>query len=92
MVRPVVEITLLRGRTEPEEEGRDAVEVVLLEVEVCDFPEEGLLPEEGFEPEGFEPVEGLELVDGVLVLGVAGVSFAGGTFACATGAPPLERL
>lgn len=87
-----MEITLLRGRTEPEEEGRDAVEELLLEVEVCDFTEEGLLPEEGFAPDGLDAVDGLELVDGVLFFGIAGVSLSGGTFACATGSPPLWRL
>lgn len=98
MVRALPEITLLRGRTEPEEAGWAVVDAVLLEVEVCaleeDFvPEEGLLPEEGFELDGLEPVDGLEFVDGVLVFGVAGFSVAGGTFACATGSPPpLERL
>jgi len=87
VVRPPPEITLLRGRTEPEEDGRAEEDDMLLEVEVCDLLEEGLLPEEGFE------LDGLELVDGVLVFGAAGLSVAGGTFACATcSPPPLERL
>ena len=85
----MVEITLLRGRTEPEEAGRAEDDDVLLDVEVRALLEEGLLPEEGFALDGLEPVDGLELVDGVLVFGVVGLSDAGGTFACATGSPPL---
>ena len=48
--------------------------------------------------EGFAPVEGLLLVAGLLpvvgevVFGVAGLSDAGGTFACATGASLYDRL
>lgn len=87
------EITLLRGRTEPEDDGRAVDDEVLLDVEVRALLEEDLPLVDGFVPEGLVPEEGLELVDGVLVFGAAGVSFAGGIFACATGAPPpLERL
>lgn len=89
MLRPPLEITLLRGRTEPEDAGRAADGDVLLLVVVRALLEAGLLPEEGFAPDGLEPVDGLELVDGVLVFGVAGVSLSGRTFACATGSPPL---
>ena len=92
MLRPLLEITLLRGRTEPEDAGRAADVDVLLLVVVRALLEAGLLPEEGFAPDGLEAVDGLELVDGVLVFGVEGVSLAGGTFACATGSPPLDRL
>lgn len=92
VLRVPLEITLLRGRTEPDEEGRAEADEALLE-EDCGLLEVGLLPEEGLEPEGLDPVEGLEPVDGVLVFGAAGFSEAGGIFVCATGAPPpLERL
>ena len=87
MLRPPLEITLLRGRTEPEEDGRDAVDEVLLEVEVRALLEEAFPPVDGFVPDGLEPEEGLELVDGVFVFGAAGFSDAGGIFACATGSP-----
>ena len=87
MLRVPVDITLLRGRTEPEDAGRAADVEVLLLVVVRALLEAGLLLEEGFAPVvGFVPVEG------ALVFGAVGVSDAGGTFACATGSPPLDRL
>ena len=93
MVRLPPPITLLRGRTEPVEDGRAAADDVLLEAEVWDLPpEEGLPLAEGLEPDGLGLEEGLEPVDGVLAFGAAGFSADGGTFACATGAPPLDRL
>ena len=90
MVRVPLGITLLRGRTAPEEEGRATVDVVLLEVEVCVLLEEGLLLADGFAlVDGLLPVE-----DGdVFVFGAVGFSATGGTFVCATGSPPpLYRL
>ena len=89
MLRPPLEITLLRGRTEPDEAGREAAVDVLLDVEVGVLMEEVLPLVDGFVPDGLAPEVGLELVDGVLVFGAVGVSDAGGTFACATGSPPL---
>lgn len=93
MVRPPLGITLLRERTEPEEDGRTEADAVLFEVDVCALPE-GLLPEEGLAPvDGLAPDDGFEPVDGVFVFGAEGFSVAGGTFACATGSPPpVERL
>ena len=94
--------TLLRGRTEPEDEGRAEGETLLLldgeEVEA--LPEDlvvvvGLLPDDGLPPDdGLAAVDGLPLEDGLeFVDGVEGLSDAGGTLACATGAPPPpERL
>ena len=83
-------ITLLRGRTEPAEEGRATVDVVLLAVEVCVLPVDGLLLADGFAlVDGLLPVE----VGEVLAFGAAGFSATGGIFACATGSPPpLYRL
>ena len=83
-------ITLQRGRTEPLAAGRTEVEGVVLAVEVCVLPEEGLLLEDGLVlVDGLLPVDEGE----VLVFGAEGFSVAGGTFACATGSPPpLYRL
>ena len=94
MVRALLEITLLRGRTEPLGTGRAVTEAVLLEAEVCVLPVEGLELEEGLVPdEGLDPETGLLPEEGTFVFGVAGFSAAGGTFACATGSPPpLYRL
>ena len=95
MVRAPVEITLLRGRTEPEDAERAEVDDVLLVVVARELLEEGLLLAEGFEPDdGLLPVDGFAPVEvgDVLVFGAAGDSFVGGTFACATGSPPLDRL
>ena len=95
MVRAPVEITLLRGRTEPEDAGRAEVDDVLLVVVARELLEEGLLLAEGFEPDdGLLPVDGFAPVEegDVLVFGAAGDSFVGGTFACTTGSPPLDRL
>ena len=87
-MRVPLEITLLRGRTEPEEDGRAEDDEVLLDVEVRAPLEEDLPLVDGFVPDGLAPDEGLELVDGVFVFGAAGFSDAGGIFACATGSPP----
>ena len=98
--------TLVRGRTEPEEEGRAEDDAPLLLAEAADVPpdgfpaDEGALLAAGFPPveglalvEGLPPVEGLALVDGELDEGADGFSDAGGTVACANGAPPPpERL
>ena len=101
-MRAPLEITLVRGRTEPLEAGRAATVALLLEEEVLPesfalleglLPVDGLLPDEGVPlDEGLELVGGLAPVDGVLVFGGAGFSAAGGTFACATGASLYERL
>ena len=50
-------------------------------------PVDGLPPDAGF---GLE--DGLAPEDGELAEGADGLAAAGGTFACATGAPPPERL
>ena len=102
MVREPPPTTLLRGRTEPEDEGRAEGETPLLldEEEVEALPEDlvvvvGLLPEDGLPPdEGLAAVDGLPLEDGLeFADGVDGLSATGGTLACATGAPPPpERL
>ena len=110
--------TLVRGRTEPEEEGRAEDDAPLLLAEAADVPpdgfpaDEGVLLAAGFPPveglalvDGLPPVEGLALVDGLpvedglalvdgeLAEGADGFSDAGGTVACANGAPPpFERL
>ena len=93
MVREPLEITLLRGRTEPEEDGRTDAVAVLLEEAVC-VPEGDFAPEDDLPVvDGLAPVDGLVPVDGDVVFGAAGFSVAGGTFACATGSPPPpERL
>ena len=84
-----MDITLLRGRTEPEDAGRAEVADVLFVVEARELLEEGLPLAEGFaEVDGFAPGE----VGEVVVFGATGFSEAGGTFACATGSPPLDRL
>ena len=59
MLRPPPEITLLRGRTEPEDDGRAEDDEVLLDVEVRALLDEALLLVEGFVPEGLLPEEGL---------------------------------
>ena len=109
----------MRGRTEPEDEGRaddDALPLLVedeaevlpegLAVVVGLLPEEGLAAVDGLPPEeglaaveglpleaGLAPDEGFAVMEGELADGVAGLSDAGGTFACANGAPPpLERL
>lgn len=98
MVRAPPETTLVRGRTEPLDDGRTEAVAPLLEEEE-ELPEgfalpeglllvDGLLPDEGRLP----PDEGLAPVDGVLAFGVVGFSAAGGTFACATGASLYDRL
>lgn len=100
VVRAVPPTTLVRGRTEPEDEGRADEVALLLLVEVVDAlpegfaPVEGLALEEGLPPDdGLALEEGLALGDGELADGADGCSDAGGTFACANGAPPpLERL
>ena len=109
MVREPPPTTLLRGRTEPEDEGRAEGETLLLLVVVAGCaPPDGLPADEGLPlEEGLPLVAGLELTDGVppeeglvpeeglaLVVGelAEGLSDAGGTFACAKGAPPPERL
>ena len=91
MERVPLEITLLRGRTEPAEEGRegadDALFVVVRDVEeplplLADFvPDDGAPLEEG------EPLDGAVLFDGA-----DGFPGCAGTVACATGAPPPDRL
>ena len=89
-----MEITLLRGRTEPEDAGRAEVEDVLLAEEARELLDDDLPLDEGFaEVDGLAPA-GLapDDVGDVLVFGAKGVSDAGGTFACATGSPPLDRL
>lgn len=109
MVREPPPTTLLRGRTEPEVEGRveEVTPLLFAEVAVCVPPvgftaDEGLPLVEGFalfvsldgEPpeEGLDPEDGFAVVDGELADGVDGLSDVGGTLACATGAPPLNRL
>ena len=94
MLRVPVEITLLRGRTEPEDAGRaEAVDEVLVvearELLDDDLPlDEGFAEVDGLAPAGLAPDD----VGDVLVFGAEGVSDAGGTFACATSSPPLDRL
>ena len=69
MVRVPPPTTLLRGRTEPEDEGRAEGETLLLLVVVagCE-PPDGLPVDEGLPPEeGLELLAGLGLVDGVLL-------------------------
>ena len=87
MERDPLEITLLRGRTEPAEEGRegadDALFVVVRDVEEP-FP---LLAGFGTPLEEGEPLDGAVLFDGA-----DGFPGCAGTVACATGAPPPDRL
>ena len=91
MVRAPPEITLVRGRTEPEEAGRAEADALLLladdEVDVLPeglavveglLPIEGLLPDEGLPLDaGLAPDAGFAVVDGELADG-AGFSAAGG--------------
>lgn len=89
----------MRGRTEPDDEGRaDDEEPLLLAEDEDDVPEAlavlvGLLPEEGLAVVDGLPLEdGLAVVEGELADGVEGLD-AGGGVACANGAPPPpERL
>lgn len=105
VVREPPPTTLLRGRTEPEDEGRTDDEALLLLAEDEDevLPEGlavvvGLLPEDGlaavdglpFEA-GLAPDVGFAAVDGELDDGAEGLD-AGGGVACAIGVPPLDRL
>ena len=95
MLRVPVEITLLRGRTDPEDAGRAEEDDMLLVEEACELLGAGLLLVEGFAlVEGLVPVDGFAPVDvgEAVVFGATGFSEAGGTFACATGSPPLDRL
>ena len=57
MVRAPVEITLLRGRTEPEDAGRAEEDDVLLVEEARELLEEGLPLAEGFAEYVSKPVD-----------------------------------
>ena len=90
-------ITLVRGRAEPLDAGRETGDALLLAEEEVEVPleglavVEGLLPEDGLPlDEGLAPEVGLADVEGVLADGVDGFD-AGGGVACATGAPPPDE-
>ena len=91
---------MVRGRTEPEEAGRAEDFALLLfdDDELDVLPEglavvEGLPTEEGLPPDaGFADEAGFAVAEGELAEGAEGFSEAGGGVACATGAPPEDRL